>query len=149
MKVDDYSGIIVVSGDGLVYEIINGLMERDDWRRAIQIPIAQIPGGSANALACCAAYITGECFKGLSLESFATQTAFNISKAVSTPLDLVKFELFDRQIIYSFLTFEWAIVADVDLESEKYRYLGGMRFLVGAFKRICSKFISFRGFCSQ
>jgi sphingosine kinase len=148
-NIDDYSGIVVVSGDGLIFEIINGLMERPDWKRAIKMPIAQIPGGSANALACCVAYITGEVFRGLSLESFATQTAFNISKSISVPLDLVRYELCDKQIIHSFLTFEWAIVADVDLESEKYRYLGGFRFLVGALKRIYSECIHLKKIVSS
>lgn len=136
MNLDDYSGIVVVSGDGLIHEVINGLMDRPDWRRAMRIPIGQIPGGSANALACCVAYSSGEVYSGLSLESFATQTAFNISKSISVPLDLVRIELFDKSVIYSFLALEWAIVADVDLESEKYRYLGAMRFAVGALKRI-------------
>lgn len=139
MNLDDYSGIVVVSGDGLVYEIINGLMERPDWRRALKIPIGQVPGGSANALACCVAYLTGEAYRGLTLESFATQVAFNISKSISVPLDLVRYELCDKTNIYSFLTLEWAIVADVDYESEKYRYLGAARFIVGALKRILSK----------
>jgi sphingosine kinase len=38
--------------------------------------------------------------------------------------------------VHSFLEFEWAIVADIDLESEKYRFLGGLRFTVSAIKRI-------------
>lgn len=138
---DDYSGIVVVSGDGLIYEILNGLMERPDWRRALKsMPIGQVPGGSANALACCVAYLTGEAFVGLSIESFATQVAFNISKSISVPFDLVRYELSDKTNIFSFLTLEWAIIADVDLESEKYRYMGAARFLVGAFKRIMCKF---------
>lgn len=143
IKIDDYAGIAVVSGDGLVYEVINGLMDRDDWQQAIKMPIAQIPGGSANALACCTAYLTDEVYKGLSLESFATQTAFNITKAKSTPLDLVRYQISNGDIIHSFLALEWAIVADVDLESEKYRFLGGMRFLVGAIKRILSNYYPF------
>lgn len=138
MILDDYSGIVVVSGDGLLFEVINGLMDRPDWRRAIKMPIAQIPGGSANALACCVAFETGEAYRGLSLESFATQAAFHLSKSISVPLDLVRYELCDKTVLHSFLTFEWAIVADVDLESEKYRYLGTMRFLIGALKRIMS-----------
>ena len=44
INVDGYRGIIVISGDGLVYEIINGLMARPDWSKAIKIPICQIPG---------------------------------------------------------------------------------------------------------
>ena len=140
MKLDDYRGLIVISGDGLVYEVINGLMERPDWEKAIKTPIAQIPGGSANALACNAAYLAKECYLNISLESFASQTAFNLTKSIPYPLDLVVFQLQNNSFVNSFLSFEWAIIADVDLESEKYRFLGGLRFTVGALKRILSKY---------
>lgn len=32
-------------------QVINGLMERDDWQEAIQTPLGILPGGSGNALA--------------------------------------------------------------------------------------------------
>ena len=51
MHLDNYDGIITVSGDGLVFEVVNGLMKRDDWETAIKIPIGTIPAGSGNALA--------------------------------------------------------------------------------------------------
>ena len=31
-------------------QVVNGLMEREDWREAIQIPLGILPGGSGNAL---------------------------------------------------------------------------------------------------
>ncbi|RMZ93189.1 sphingosine kinase 1 [Brachionus plicatilis] len=135
-KLDDFAAILVISGDGLMHEVINGLMERKDWPTAIKTPLGHIPGGSANALSCCVAYLSKEVFKGMSIESFAAQTCFNLTKSLANPLDLVAFELSDRRIVHSFLSFEWAIIADVDLESEKYRFLGGMRFALGAVKRI-------------
>ena len=138
LKLEDYRGIVVVSGDGLIYEVINGLMDRDDWQVAIKTPIAQIPGGSANALSVCVSYLTDECFKKLSLENFATSMTFSLIKSQPQPLDLISIQLSDNKIVHSFLAIEWALVADVDLESEKYRYLGGFRFVVGALKRILS-----------
>ncbi|XP_070298749.1 sphingosine kinase 2-like [Salvelinus sp. IW2-2015] len=44
-------GIIIVSGDGLLHEVINGLMERPDWELAIKTPVGILPCGSGNALA--------------------------------------------------------------------------------------------------
>ena len=38
-------------------QVVNGLMERDDWQVAIKTPIGALPGGSANALASALAHI--------------------------------------------------------------------------------------------
>ncbi len=35
----------------LFIQVINGLMEREDWQEAIQTPLGILPGGSGNALA--------------------------------------------------------------------------------------------------
>lgn len=140
-ELDKYKGIVVISGDGLVHEIFNGLMEREDWPIAIQTPIGQIGAGSANGLCCSLAFLANETFENVSLENLATSTAFQLLKAQSEPLDLIRLELCNRKILHSFLNIEWCIIADVDLESEKYRYLGGARFFVGMIKRLLSKAI--------
>lgn len=44
-KAERFSVIATASGDGLVYEVINGLAVRPDARKALQIPIAPIPTG--------------------------------------------------------------------------------------------------------
>lgn len=41
-----WSGIVVVSGDGLLFEVFNSLMNRPDWKHAIKLPIGIIPGVS-------------------------------------------------------------------------------------------------------
>lgn len=47
-----WRSIVVVGGDGILFEIINGIFERSDWERAIhEIPIGVIPSGSGNGLA--------------------------------------------------------------------------------------------------
>jgi sphingosine kinase len=41
--------------------------------------------------------------------------------------------------IYSFLSIAWAIIADIDIESEKLRCLGEPRFTIwGAWRGLCS-----------
>ena len=32
-------------------QVLNGLLEREDWEEAIQTPLGILPGGSGNALA--------------------------------------------------------------------------------------------------
>lgn len=45
-------GIVVLGGDGLMFEAINGLMERSDWQRAFEyLTLSIIPGGSGNGMA--------------------------------------------------------------------------------------------------
>lgn len=38
--------------------------------------------------------------------------------------------------LYAFLSVTWGMVSDVDIESEKYRYLGETRFLIGTIAKI-------------
>ena len=145
INLSEIRGIFVVSGDGLVYEILNGLMNRQDWREAIKTPIGQLPGGSANALSAIVCYLSKEAYIGLSTDSFAMHMGFVTSKYKILPMDLVAIDTSlpkDSHIsaissrVYSFLSVEWAILADIDYESEKYRFLGGFRFLFVALNRI-------------
>jgi len=46
----DYDAIVILSGDGGVHEVINGLAKHAQANKALRIPIAQIPTGSANAV---------------------------------------------------------------------------------------------------
>ena len=109
--------------------------------------IHEIPNNKGNALAYSSAYIQQEAFNAkMSQEEFLCQTAFNLTKSIEggTPLTLVEYHLENSDdstspssIIYSFLNFEWAIVSDVDYESEKYRRsLGSARFTFVALQRI-------------
>ncbi len=46
-----YDGIVTASGDGLLHEVVNGLMAHSQWAEAIKTPIGIIPCGSGNGLA--------------------------------------------------------------------------------------------------
>lgn len=50
LQLDKYDGIITVSGDGLVHEILNGLAQHAEPLRALATPVAPIPTGSGNGL---------------------------------------------------------------------------------------------------
>ncbi len=129
----------MVSGDGILYEVINGLLERDDWSKAIQLPLGQIPGGSANAVSSCVAYTSKENFQHLTLEQFSSVMAFSLARLYKPkPFDLISLQLSSGRFVYSMLNLEWSIVADVDSESERYRFLGEARFVIGCLIRIMS-----------
>ena len=91
-------------------------------------------------MACSLSYITNETFRSLNIEDFATSMSFNLVKSKPVPLDIVSIQLCDDTFVQSFLSVQWAIIADVDLESENYRYLGEFRFTIGAIKRILGKY---------
>jgi len=58
-----------------------------------------------------------------SQETYCLEGAMYIlGKGQKKAVDLMKFETEDDEIIYSFLAFSWAIIADIDLESERYIY---------------------------
>lgn len=53
-----WRSIVVVGGDGIYFEVINGLFERPDWETAIEaVPIGIIPCGSGNGLARTIAFV--------------------------------------------------------------------------------------------
>lgn len=52
--------IVVVGGDGIFFEVVNGLFERPDWERAVdELALGIIPCGSGNGLARTMAHIYG------------------------------------------------------------------------------------------
>lgn len=53
-------------------------------------------------------------------------------------MDLVSIHLSSGPRIFSFLSVAWGFVADVDVESEKYRHVGAVRFTFGTLVRLAS-----------
>ncbi|XP_046574182.1 LOW QUALITY PROTEIN: sphingosine kinase 1-like [Haliotis rubra] len=131
LALSEWYAVVIVSGDGLIYEAINGLMERPDWEKAIQIPMGCIPGGSGNALCCSINYSAGEPV----IMNAVLHSTFILIKHKVVPMDLVLIQT-PSQRIFSFLSVTWGIMADIDFESEKYRSIGEARFTLGAIKRI-------------
>ncbi|XP_066271124.1 sphingosine kinase 2-like [Branchiostoma lanceolatum] len=138
-----WGGIVVVSGDGLLYEVVNGLMSRPDWEQAIKIPLGILPAGSGNGVCCSINYALGEPFE----EDRMFHSTFVLLKATmkgqTRPLDLMSVDTASQRR-YAFLSFQWGFSADVDIESERYRYLGGSRFLFGSLHNLM-KFRVYRG----
>jgi len=128
-----WKAIVIVSGDGLVHEIYNGLFERDDWAQACRIPVGVIPGGSGNGLAKSISY------EGQDADSINSvqQAALRAVRCISAPMDLVCIEM-PTGNMYSFLSAGWGLLADVDIESERLRWMGETRFSLWSFHRIAN-----------
>jgi len=123
-----YDAVIISSGDGMVYEYINGIMSRDDYREALKLPIGILPTGSGNALS---ASIMHSAKEALVLSS----AIYILLKGSSHPMDLFRLQS-PTKTYFGFLSVTWGIMSDVDIESEKYRKLGAIRFTLGALQRI-------------
>ncbi|XP_030646074.1 sphingosine kinase 1 [Chanos chanos] len=131
-----WNALIILSGDGLLFEVVNGLMEREDWEEAIQIPLGILPGGSGNALAASIHHYTGAA--AVWGEDLLVSCGFMLCKGLVSRLDLVSVHLASGNRVFSFLSVAWGFVADVDIESEKYRHVGAVRFMVGTLVRLAS-----------
>lgn len=112
----------------VMFIVVQGLKEREDWKEAIQQPLGLIPGGTGNGLC------VSNCFRGN--ESFdAISAAYIIVKGKPSPLDLTMYQsLQDQKKYCSFLSLEWAFIADLDINSENLRSLGSMRYTVKFFQ---------------
>ena len=55
-------------------------------------------------------------------------------------MDLVNIQLPNQVRMYSFLSVAWGLIADVDYESERLRWMGGTRFVIYTLLRIASEY---------
>ncbi|KAG6962425.1 hypothetical protein JG688_00008612 [Phytophthora aleatoria] len=120
-----YDCIVAVGGDGLLSEMLQGLMDRKDWQQAILQPLGVIPGGSGNGLSASLLSRAGERFDALN-------AAYSLAKGQVQELDLFTATNGDGKVMHGFLSLEWAFIADMDIKSERYRFFGDMRFLISS-----------------
>jgi sphingosine kinase len=93
-----------------------------------------IPAGSSNG------YAKNICVESKE-ELLAENCAYIIAKGQTRMFDLMEIESASRtDKIYSFLTLSWGIISDCDVESEKMRCIGQIRFtLYGIYYIICQR----------
>ncbi|ODM97758.1 Sphingosine kinase 1 [Orchesella cincta] len=132
-NLSEIDGIITVGGDGLLYEVVNGLRCRDDSDRISNIPLGIIATGSGNGLARSVAEYSKEDADYLKNPVLSTTLAAARGKVV--PVNLMEVEL-DGRKIYSFLSVGWGLLADIDVESEVLRAIGESRFTIWSFLRL-------------
>ncbi|KND04950.1 uncharacterized protein SPPG_08860 [Spizellomyces punctatus DAOM BR117] len=115
-NISQYTTIITVGGDRIVHEVINALLSRPDWETASKIPLGIIPSGPANAL-------------NRSLDTLDPYVATLAAiRGVPQPTDLMAVTTSSGQRVYSHLSFMWGLLADIDLESKWWRWIGSLRF---------------------
>lgn len=122
-------GIICVGGDGIINEVLNGLLSRDNQKEGISIPIGIIPAGSDNSLV----------WTVLGVRDPAS-AAIAIVKGGLTATDVFAVEWIQTGVVHFGMTVSYyGFVSDVLELSEKYqKRFGPLRYLVAGFhKFIC------------
>ncbi|PCH38047.1 hypothetical protein WOLCODRAFT_23046 [Wolfiporia cocos MD-104 SS10] len=122
LDLDQYDAVVVVAGDGLIHEVINGFAEHDDIERAFRIPIAAIAGGSGN---------------GMALNILGIQDGYDVSagalnavKGRPMHIDLCSLKQ-DNKKIWTFMSQTVGLFANLDIGTEWLRFLGSSRFPIG------------------
>ncbi|XP_005413003.1 PREDICTED: sphingosine kinase 2 isoform X3 [Chinchilla lanigera] len=129
LSLSEWDGIVTLSGDGLFYEVLNGLLDRPDWEQAVKMPLGILPCGSGNALAG-AVNRHGGFAPALGLD-LLLNCSLLLCRGGSHPLDLLSVTLASGSRCFSFLSVAWGFVSDVDIQSERFRALGRARFTLG------------------
>lgn len=124
LNLSDTDGLVIVGGDGTIHDAIAGLMSRSDWQTAIKLPLGIIPGGTGNGFCKTLLELSQEAYHPLN-------AAFLIAKGRQQSFDLATVKQNDQEY-YSFLSLAWGLISDADIESEKLKYLGSLRFDVYA-----------------
>ncbi|KAK7365228.1 hypothetical protein VNO80_14121 [Phaseolus coccineus] len=122
-------GIICVGGDGIINEVLNGLLSRDNQKEGISIPIGIIPAGSDNSLVWTVLGVRDP-----------ISAAMAIVKGGLTATDVFAVEWMQTNKIHYGLTVSYyGFVSDVLELSEKYqKRFGPLRYFVaGFFKFLC------------
>ncbi|GMN50902.1 hypothetical protein TIFTF001_020067 [Ficus carica] len=128
MDLSKYDGIVCVSGDGILVEVVNGLLEREDWETAIKTPLGVVPAGTGNGMAKSLLDFVGE-------PCTASNSVLAIIRGHKRSLD-VSTILQGETKFFSVLMLAWGLIADIDIESEKYRWMGSARLDFYALLRV-------------
>jgi diacylglycerol kinase family enzyme len=131
-SLDSPTDLVCISGDGLVHEVLNGILQRGDRLNAArQFRLGHIGGGSGNGLS---STICAGAMEPMTI--FAS--AFLVAKGFSRPMDVFALKQAEERVRFGFLSICYGFVSDVDLESESMRYLGNARFTVAGLKKLWS-----------
>lgn len=128
LDINAYDVMVCCSGDGLPYEVLNGLAKKNNATEALsKIAVTMLPCGSGNAMA-------WNLFGTNSISS----VALSIVKGLRTPLDLASVTQRGCRTL-SFLSQSYGIVAESDLGTDHLRWMGAARFTYGFLVRLLGK----------
>ncbi|RLN44973.1 hypothetical protein BBJ28_00005714 [Nothophytophthora sp. Chile5] len=119
LPLDKFDCVVAVGGDGLLSESESVAVS----------PCSVVPGGSGNGLSAALLARAGE-------HNEALNAAYSLAKGSTQELDLFSISNSQDEVMYGFLSLEWAFVANMDVASERFRYFGDSRFLIATVLQI-------------
>ena len=137
MNLNNLDAILCVGGDGLLHEIVDGLLKNKNPNARLT-PLMIIPGGSANGISSSIAYSQKCNIKTSSICNLLVTALVN-GKTINSDIVLLKQPV--NQDCIPVLTplvqsLSLGLVSDIDIESEYYKFLGKFRFDLCAFLKI-------------
>ncbi len=117
--------MVIVSGDGLMFEAVQALTGRedaDDLRPSL--PLGIVAGGSGNGLARSLAHEAGRAY---SANGVAAASAC-VARGNARPMDIIRLKMAGGWTVHAFLSFGVGYLSDVDIDSERARWMGELRF---------------------
>lgn len=124
LDITKYDVIACASGDGIPYEVINGLYQRPDRADAFnKLTITQVPCGSGNAMSISCHWTDNP-----------SHAALCLLKSVERRIDLMccsQVSYMDDCPRLSFLSQTFGVIAESDINTEFIRWMGPIRFNLG------------------
>ncbi|EGZ06505.1 hypothetical protein PHYSODRAFT_566170 [Phytophthora sojae] len=125
---DGFEALVFIGGDGTLCEFMNGLLTRPEheWREIVaSTPISLISAGTQNAFGTGAGIPT------------VNSALYCILKRKMRPLDVVTaVSSANPEVVhYSYCGLGWGVAGDIAAESERYRWMGTLRYAFLKVKR--------------
>eukprot|EP00339_Tiarina_fusa_P001824 CAMPEP_0117003614 /NCGR_PEP_ID=MMETSP0472-20121206/4871_1 /TAXON_ID=693140 ORGANISM="Tiarina fusus, Strain LIS" /NCGR_SAMPLE_ID=MMETSP0472 /ASSEMBLY_ACC=CAM_ASM_000603 /LENGTH=307 /DNA_ID=CAMNT_0004704313 /DNA_START=658 /DNA_END=1577 /DNA_ORIENTATION=+ len=115
-----YFAIACCGGDGLMHHTIDTI-----YRRGINIPTFCIPAGHGVGIAA-----------SILAHASPLSAAYSIAKGFRRPLDIMEIKQNGSVMCYSSLLVSWGLVADIEFETAGLRWMGPIRYKMGAIAAI-------------
>jgi len=137
MNINNLDAIVSVGGDGLLHEIVDGLLKNKN-PNAVLTSLMVIPGGSSNGIASSIAY-SQKCNIKISSICNLLVTALVNGRTIKSDIVLLQQPVNSNSIpVLTPLvqSLSLGLVSDIDIESEYYKFLGKFRFDLCALLKI-------------
>ena len=111
-----YDSVCAMGGDGTLFEVLNGMLNRSENER---IPISIIPNGTGNSF-----------MKTVGIENVVDAVG-KIYKNETKNLDMMR-AVCGENIYYSLNLIGWGMATDISVLAEKLRFFGGQRYNIAS-----------------